>query len=82
MYIIYLFRTIVLIFVDMFITTFRPLYAPAFFSSTFQPPEDGRSVQRPKRCDKHGDKDEDNSPKKGNNVLNILFLIDKKTKLF
>ena len=23
-------------------------------SSTFQPPEEGRSVQRPKRCDKHG----------------------------
>ena len=32
-------------------------------SSTFQPPEEGRSVQRPKRCDKHCDKDEDNSPK-------------------
>ena len=36
--------------------------------STFQPPEEGRSVQRPKRCDKHGDKDEDNSPKNINNV--------------
>ena len=34
--------------------------------SIFQPPEEGRSVQRPKRCDKHGDKDEDNSP---NNVI-------------
>ena len=32
-------------------------------SSTFQSPEEGQSVQRPKRCDKHGDKDEDNSPK-------------------
>ena len=31
MYIIYIFRTIVLIFVAMFITTFWPLYAPAFF---------------------------------------------------
>ena len=31
MYIIYIFRTIILIFVAMFITTFRPLYAPAFF---------------------------------------------------
>ena len=31
MYIIYIFRTIVLIFVAMFFTTFRPLYAPAFF---------------------------------------------------
>ena len=32
-------------------------------SSTFQPPEEGRSVQRPKRCDKQGDKDEANSQK-------------------
>ena len=32
-------------------------------SSTFQPPEEGRSVQRPKRCDKHGNKDEHNVPK-------------------
>ena len=30
-YIIYIFRAIVVIFVAMFITTFRPLYAPAFF---------------------------------------------------
>ena len=29
--IIHIFRTIVLIFVAMFITTFRSLYAPAFF---------------------------------------------------
>ena len=36
-------------------------------SSTFQPPEEGRSVQRPKHFDKHGDKDEDNSPKNVNN---------------
>ena len=35
-------------------------------SSTFEPPEEGRSVQRPKYCDKHGDKDEDNSPKNVN----------------
>ena len=41
-------------------------------SSTFQPPEEGRSVQRPKRCDKHGDKDEDNSPKNVNDVYNTL----------
>ena len=33
-------------------------------SSTFQPPEEARRVQQPKRCDEHGDKDEDNSPKK------------------
>ena len=35
-------------------------------SSTFQAPEEGRRVQRPKRCDKHGD--EDNSPKNVNNA--------------
>ena len=39
-------------------------------SSTFQPPEESRSVQRPKRCDKHGDKDENNSAKNVNNVRN------------
>ena len=32
--------------------------------STFQKPEEGRSVWRPKHCEKYGDKDEDNSPKK------------------
>ena len=37
-------------------------------SSTFQPPEEGQNVQQPKRYDKHGDKDEDNSPKNVNNV--------------
>ena len=37
-------------------------------NSTFQPPEEVRSVQRPKRCDKHGDKDKDNSLKNVNNV--------------
>ena len=36
--------------------------------STFQQPEEGQRVQWPKRCDKHGDKDEDNSPKNVNNV--------------
>ena len=35
--------------------------------STFQPPEEGWSVQRLKRCDKHGDKEEDNSPNNVNN---------------
>ena len=39
-------------------------------SSTFQPPEEGQSVQQPKCCDKHGDKDEDNSLKNLNNVHN------------
>ena len=38
-------------------------------SSIFQLPEEGRSVQRPKRYDKHGNKDEDNSPKNINNVF-------------
>ena len=38
-------------------------------SSTFQPPKEGQSVQQPKRCDKHGNKEEDNSPKNVNNVL-------------
>ena len=37
-------------------------------SSTFQAPEEGRSVQRPKRCDKDGDKEGDNSPKNVNNI--------------
>ena len=40
-------------------------------SLTFQPPEEGQSVQRLKHCDKHGDKDEDNSLKNVNNVHNI-----------
>ena len=39
-------------------------------SSTFQPPEEGRSVQRPKRCDEDGDKDEDNKPKNVDNIHN------------
>ena len=40
-------------------------------SSTFQPPEEGRSEQSPKHCDKHGDKDEDNSPKNVNNDVAV-----------
>ena len=53
-------------------------------SSIFQPPEDGRGVQWPKRCDKHGDKDEDNSPKNVNNVQFFLlsaFLLSIEVKL-
>ncbi len=42
-------------------------------SSTFQLPEGGRSVQRPKRCDKHGDEDEDNSTKYVNNVIVLVY---------
>ena len=37
-------------------------------SLTFQLPEEGRSVQQPRRRDKHGDKNEDNSPKNVNNA--------------
>ena len=39
-------------------------------SSTFQPPEEGRSVQQPKLSDKHDDKDGQKSPKNINNVHN------------
>ena len=42
-------------------------------SSTFLPPEEGRGIQRPKRCYKHGDKDEDNSPKNVNNVIHLTY---------
>ena len=45
-------------------------------SLTFQPPEEGRIIQWPKRCDKHGNKDEDNSPK---NVNNLLTVSEKKS---
>ena len=55
-------------------------------SSTFQPPKEGRRVQQPKHCDKHGDKDEVNKPKNLNNVHNTssqkyrqLLLIVKST---
>ena len=51
-------------------------------SSTFQPPEEGRSVQRPKRCDKHSDKDEDNSPKNVNNVQISWYVIFISSGLF
>ena len=37
-------------------------------SSTFQPPEEGWSVQRPKRYDKRGDKYKDNSAKNVHNT--------------
>ena len=47
-------------------------------SSTFQPPEEGRSVQPPKHCDKYGDKDEDNSPV---NINNIPFQNLKKKRI-
>ena len=40
---------------------------------TFNPPEEGRSVQQPERCDKHGDKDDDNSKKNLNNVIILCF---------
>ena len=44
-------------------------------SSTSQPPEEGRSVQRPKRWDKHGNKNEDNSPKNVNNIDVVIIII-------
>ena len=43
------------------------------FSLTFQPPEEGQSIQRPKRCDKHGDRNEDNSLKNVNDV-NLVYI--------
>ena len=43
-------------------------------SSTFQPPEEGRGVQRPKRYDKHGDKNEDNSPKNVDNIYIYIYI--------
>ena len=50
--------------------TFYPGERNKGLSSTFQQPEEDQSVQRPKRCDKHGEKDGDNSPKNVNNVHN------------
>ena len=44
-------------------------------SSTFQPPEEGRRVQRPKPCDKHGDKDEDNSLKNVNEIYIYIYIL-------
>ena len=38
-------------------------------TSIFLPPEEGRSVQQPKRFDKKVDKDEDNSLKNVNNEI-------------
>ena len=46
-------------------------------SLTFQSPEEGWSVQLPK-CDKHGDKDEDDSPE---NVNNELFTLSHNFKV-
>ena len=39
-----------------------------------QEPEEVRNVRRPKRCDKHGDKDEDNSLKNVNNVYIYIYI--------
>ena len=49
-------------------------------SSTFQPPEEGQSVQWLKCYDKHGDKDEDNSQKNVSKVKVIIvnFVWEKK----
>ena len=42
---------------------------------TFQPPEEGQSIQRSKHCDKHGDKDEENSQKIVNKFLLAVHLM-------
>ena len=42
-------------------------------NSTFPQPEEDWRVQRPKRCDKHGDKNEDNNPKNVNNVQSFIL---------
>ena len=43
-------------------------------NSTFQSSEEGWSVQWPKRCNKYGDKDEDNSPKNVNKKHTTTFI--------
>ena len=43
--------------------TFYPDKRNKGLSSTFKPPEESRSVQWLKCCNKHGDKDEDNISK-------------------
>ena len=43
-------------------------------SSTFQLSKEGQSIQRPKCCDKHGDKNDDNSPKNVNYIYTIFSL--------
>ena len=42
-------------------------------SSTFPTPEEGRSVLQPKRCDKHRDRDDDNSPYKVYNIASQKY---------
>ena len=46
-------------------------------SSKFQPPGEGRSLQRPKCSDKRDNEDEDNSPKNVNNVHNTTEIQTK-----
>ena len=48
-------------------------------SSTFQQSEKGWSIQWPKCCDKHGNKDEDNCPKNVNNVHNLYLFFQTQT---
>ena len=55
--------------------TVYPVKQNKGLSLTFQPPEEGWSVQRPKCCDNHGDKDEDNSPKNVNNPTSTIIRI-------
>ena len=49
-------------------TTVHPSKRNKGLSLTIQSPEEGWSIQCPKCCDKHGNKDEDNSPKNVNNT--------------
>ena len=77
MYIIYIFRIIILIFVANMTCGNTKVYLGKpikGLSSTSQPPEEGRSVQRLKRCDKHGDKDEDNNPESVSNVKKSVYI--------
>ena len=46
-----------------------------WLSSTFQPPEEDRSVQRPKRCDKRSNENKDYCPKNVNNVRENSYKI-------
>ena len=49
-------------------------------SSTFKPPEEGWSMQWPKRCDKHGSKAEDNSLKNVNNAIRVLSNVSEQSR--
>ena len=54
--------------------TVYPAKRNKVLSSIFQPPEEGRSIQRPKRRDKNGDNDEYNSRKNVNNIYMYIYI--------